>query len=614
MTKFRDSVYFFSSDNMVQYIEGNLSFHTEDIMKRYLALLAALLLSLLLLASCGETEMPPATDITTAAPETEAPPADIEIIRDGTAYYTIVRPEKADQPTIDAVVLLTSQLEELTGASLELTTDWIKPGTEYDSSSLEILIGQTGYSESADAMEDLSYGEYTIKRNGNKLVINAWDTANLTQAVSMLVSQLAEIGEGKLTLPGDICYTQTGNKIIDQLPIYADGPTPVIYPTGSDNYLLLIDETTLEAYEAYCDELKKAGYTLYTEKTVGDNRFATYINDGYTVNAGFYGYYQDSRIIIEPRGALPPLESADSSHAVQPSFTSIGLEYYYKDPDKPLQNGQSFIWQLPDGSFLIVDGGVNRNYDSKTLYEFMREHAPDPNHIVVSAWILTHAHGDHHGGFISFCSTYYINRVTIKHVIANYPSDRTYAENGSSPENTKKVMEWAERHSENGFIKAHVGQTFNFGGAVVEILYTSESYLPEIIDNFNTTSLIFAVDIAGQRFLITGDATNAGCAITANMFGDYLKSDFVQITHHGAGIREDGSSARGVMDLYSFAESPVVLWPSGQRAYNAYYGDTYNAHALNMASTKEIFVAGSRIITLPLPYTIGTSGQESILK
>ena len=40
----------------------------------------------------------------------------------------------------------------------------------------------------------------------------------------------------------------------------------------------------------------------------------------------------------------------------------------------------------------------------------------------------------------------------------------------------------------------------------------------------------------------------------------------------------------------------------------------YSAHLVNLESTKEIFVAGSRVIRLMLPYTVGTSGYESILK
>lgn len=582
-------------------------------MKRYLALLAALLLSLLLLASCGEAEIPPAADVTTAAPETEAPPVDIEIIRDGTAYYTIVRPDKTNQATLEAAILLHGQLEKLTGVFPGLTTDWIKPGTEYDSSTLEILIGHTGYPESAQALEGLGYGEYVVKQVGNKLVINAWDTHSLSHAVTIFLNELVEIDEGKCILPGGTDFVRTENFITDKLPLYPDEDMPLLYPTGSDNYLLRIDTTTLNAYTEYCRILESAGFTLYTENSAASNEFDTYINDDYVINAGFYDYYKEARIIIEPRITLPTLKPDATVEAVPPSFTTIGLEHYYKDPDKPLQNGQSFIWQLPDGSFLIVDGGVNRNYDSKTLYNFMQEHAPDKNNITVAAWIITHAHEDHHGAFYNFCNSGYANRINIEQVIANFPSDQSYVDSGYDITGTRdKLLNMAAKNSKNGVIKAHVGHVYYLGGAVVEMLYTYESHLPGDIEAFNTSSLVFTVDIAGQRFLVTGDATNQACTITANMYGDYLKSDFVQIAHHGAGVGSNTSV--GVRDLYTHAAAPIILWPSGQRAYDAYYKEARNAHALNLPTTKEIFISGSRVTTLLLPYTVGTSGQESILK
>lgn len=582
-------------------------------MKLYSTLLAALLLSLLLLASCGETAIPPAADITTAAPETEAPPTDMELIRDGTALYPIVRPDKADQTTIDAAVLLHSRLRELTGVLPELTTDWIKPGTEYDSSTPEILVGHTGHPESAAALADIGYGDYVIKQVGNKLIINAWDTHSLDQAVTIFLNELVEVDQGKCVLPGGTDFVRTENSITNNLPPYPDEDMPLLYPTGSDNHLLRIETTTLQAYNDYCRTLESMGYTLYTENTAATNEFDTYINDDYVINAGFYDYYDEARIIIEPRTTLPVLKPDTTAQTVQPTFTTIGLEYYYNDPDKPLQNGQSFIWQLPDGSFLIVDGGVNRNYDSKTLYNFMLEHAPDKKNITVAAWIITHAHEDHHGAFYNFCNSGYANRVTINQVIANFPSDQSYVDSGYDVTGTReKLLNLARKNSKNGLIKAHVGHVYHLGGAVVEMLYTYESHLPGDIEAFNTSSLVFTVDIAGQRFLVTGDATNQACTITANMFGDYLKSDFVQIAHHGAGV--GATTSTGVQNVYTHAASPVVLWPSGQIAYDAYYRETRNAHALNLPSTKEIIVSGARIITLSLPYTPGTSGYDTILK
>jgi len=133
-----------------------------------------------------------------------------------------------------------------------------------------------------------------------------------------------------------------------------------------------------------------------------------------------------------------------------------------------------------------------------------------------------------------------------------------------------------------------------------------------VLDYFNTSSLVFSVELGGQRFLVTGDASNAALKITTQMYGDYLKSDFVQVAHHGGSTGSTGTEA--VSKTYTLAASPVVLWPTGLEYYPKRLSSPQNATIHELASTKEIFVAGSREVRFTLPYTVGTSGLESILK
>ena len=102
--------------------------------------------------------------------------------------------------------------------------------------------------------------------------------------------------------------------------------------------------------------------------------------------------------------------------------------------------------------------------------------------------------------------------------------------------------------------------------------------------------------------------------LAIKMYGDTLKADFVQVAHHGAGT--GSTSSGGVMDVYTKSASPVVLWPVGvgEAGYAKQIKIKRNIYLTELETTKEIFVAGYRIVRLPLPYTIGTSGCESILK
>lgn len=129
---------------------------------------------------------------------------------------------------------------------------------------------------------------------------------------------------------------------------------------------------------------------------------------------------------------------------------------------------------------------------------------------------------------------------------------------------------------------------------------------------FNTSSVVFTLNIAGQQFLILGDASNDALTIVSSMYGDYLKSDFIQTAHHGY---TTGSSAySGVTKTYTLTAAPVVLWPVGAKDYAGMSSRAYDAHLQNLETTKEIIVAGARDVSFKLPYTYGSSGATTILK
>ena len=154
----------------------------------------------------------------------------------------------------------------------------------------------------------------------------------------------------------------------------------------------------------------------------------------------------------------------------------------------------------------------------------------------------------------------------------------------------------------------HVGQVYYFADAKLEVLYTIESYGPTMCNAFNTTSLIIKATISGTTFMITGDATGAGMQIAANMFGDYLKSDIVQVSHHGYTTWGNDS---GTISAYVKMAPATLLWPQGGHGYPNYTSKTYNMALTETKSNpnyKETYVAGweGDKTVIPLPYTVGS--------
>ncbi len=582
-------------------------------MKRISALLLLLLALTLVFTACNEST-PPANDTTaapttTAAPETEPPVTDLEIIKDGVANYTVVRSENATQSTIDAATLTRELIGRETGVHPNISTDWVKRGTELNHESLEILIGPTDYSESSEALVGIPYGDYIVTRVGNKLVVNAWSADGLSAAVSKLGEELIRTGEtNSFTLPADIKITGTSVEIVNNLPMYEGGELNCIYDAGNSNQLIVIEETTLDQYKAYRKALEGAGFALYDENEIVGNAFATYTNDNYTVTVGYYAYQESTRIIIEPKTNLFPRE-ADNKYedkGITPTFTMLGLQ-------ASGNNGMSFVYQLCDGSYVIFDGGFNNDRDASFLFKHLRDNAPDKNNIVIAAWFITHPHGDHHGCYTKF-SANYASQVTLEYLVGNFPSDAARLEGGLGTEGSggSSILTNLKRFKDAKFIRAHAGQKLYLRNATFEILYTLESYAPNVLDYLNTCSIITRVTLAGQTFNITGDASNYGCDITQRMYGDYLKADFVQMCHHGYGT---GTSAyKGVTTLYDYSAAPVVMWPVADVEISGMLNRAYDAHLYNLATTKEVFIAGKRDVTLKLPYTVGTSGLESVIK
>ena len=501
-------------------------------------------------------------------------------------------------------------IKQYTGASAEMSTDWIGKGQELDHTTREILIGSTAYHESTDALKGIPYGDFVITAQGNKLVINAWSAAGLSRAVTKLTEKmLLEATEGNFVLPGDFHMTGTVMKAVNAIPVYEDrGPNSITTLLEGD-LMLIFEETTADSYTKYCKSLLDMGYTLHADNAVQNNIFGTYVNDETVINIGYYNFGKEIRLILEKRSVLPKTAEENTYEVkVTPKFAFFGL-----GSNSEYAGGQSMIWQLSDGSFIIVDGGYQEADHARKLYMFMRENAPDPDNIVIAAWIITHPHGDHFGGLVQF-SGVYAKKVTVEMFIGNFPTAAVRKEGGITDGwSGEKLMDHIKTNFPNTpFLTARVGQKIPLRDAEIEIFYTFDSFAPQLMTWYNTSSLVFAVNIAGQRFLVLGDASHSGCSLAYYTFGDYLKSDYVQIAHHGAGV--GAYTTFGVTSVYSAAAAPVVLWPAADYTFEEYRANEHNAHALNLPSTREIVVAGNRTFCVELPYTVGTSGQETILK
>ena len=107
----------------------------------------------------------------------------------------------------------------------------------------------------------------------------------------------------------------------------------------------------------------------------------------------------------------------------------------------------------------------------------------------------------------------------------------------------------------------HTGQILHLAGCDIEFLYTPEDARPYAMPTANHTCGIWRFNFDnGKSLMITGDAqqTYSGTAADyedqmAAAFGSYLKSDMLQVVHHG--------SNGGSYKFYSAVDPDICFWP-----------------------------------------------------
>ena len=602
-------------------------------MQKHIRLLALLLTLSMLCASaigCGNTTEPvdttAAVDTTTEATTvaTEPAPATLDIVVDGKAQYTIIRDE--DLPgsavEIDQCLSIISRIKTLTGATINLGTDWVKKGAQLNSETFEILVGFTDYPETAQVISTLKYGEYAVRAVGNKIVIFGFDSSSLNKAVitfnSLLNKGVSEDGKSISLAAADIEAYGVQNNQLAALPVFEGGTFGSYYQAGAGCDEIIIRNVTPEMYNNYLKTLEAAGYKQYTSHQITDNLFATYTNDQYTITAGYYDYETSARLLIEPLAPAVGLKEDNVYTAVTtPQLTLLGQGYTKSNGDV-VANGQSVLIRCADGRFIIVDGGHNTAAISSELRNALitqsSGYAKTTKDITIAAWIVTHAHGDHFGLLVNRYGDF--QDMTVEKILVNFLSEteRTKAINSSDVGKNWSATEGSGYTKLPTAAKAlgaevhqiHVGQVFYVADVTMEVIYTIESFAPQVCNALNTSSTVMKMNIAGTTYMSTGDATGNGMEICADMYGDYIQSDIVQVCHHGASTW--GNDA-GMVKAYQTINAATVLWPRAIASYESSKTATRNAILYKVSNYKEDYVSGAvgDVIILPMPYTIGTA-------
>ncbi len=259
----------------------------------------------------------------------------------------------------------------------------------------------------------------------------------------------------------------------------------------------------------------------------------------------------------------------------EPEPTAVAL--YQLAPEKNSLM-QSYVIKTANGKLIVIDGGIDGEGKDRAPYmpAALRTIAGvgEGEYFEVEAWFLSHAHKDHMYELSKMLrdyskdSNYKINNIYFD--FPEFGSAEYSAQNGDMEisqikENINKYGEVIGAEVKAGstyyddlngaVINAEAvakGLSFDIDGVKVDVLQTWDP--ADGTSNLNDTSLVIRATIGEQSVLFLNDLGSIGGRRLLNTYGEGLKSDIVQMAHHGqAGVNKD---------VYAAIDADVHLWPT----------------------------------------------------
>lgn len=299
------------------------------------------------------------------------------------------------------------------------------------------------------------------------------------------------------------------------------------------------------------------GYVEYDSAELDQNQFATYIKVNEQANLAYYPTLNGGTLktVFTQKGYLPLSEPPAYQKCAIPTVTQLG-----RIGATFGAAGQLYVIQLEDGSFVLIDGGLDCEEDRKELLRFLQAKKPAQHAIPRVTWMFTHAHCDHVRLAIQFLNTC-ADQIELSLVCRNFPifaKENCTVTDNNADHDIKGVALMdqilSEKYPNTPIFEFHSGQRLYLPGCRVDFLNTHEDCYPTKMWTLNQTSSAWKMSFdGGNSFLVLGDCEIDNCDQLAAVYHDALKCNMVQLTHHGLN--------GGTQALYEKLLPEICFWP-----------------------------------------------------
>lgn len=376
--------------------------------------------------------------------------------------------------------------------------------------------------------------------------------------------------------------------------------------TNKNNFKLRIDNTNdIEVLE-YCETLINAGFNKVSENFLSSgsefdyhkNLFFCFAKQDLLIYVFFVANCKTLFITIEKSKIhIPEKFNFSNLDNVVQTITQISIK-----------SGMCYAIQIKDGSYILIDGGVYCEEDEKKLLDFLFANSKHEKPLI-STWFFTHAHVDHVELATKFVENYH-DKIDIKSFAYLFPYCGKRSLSMENPRDINYLVKRLERTIKKRCPNAdvfslHTGQKFVYNGLYIDVIYSADnSFLyPQV--SVNGFSAAFRINSdSGKIVTLLGDCMCEACRNLLNIYGDFLKSDILQVAHHGL--------IGGDKKLYQTIDPDICLWPTTYERFTGKYfshrfqwclgegGCDYNAFIRDDSVKKRVHYSHGEIVTLEI--------------
>jgi len=372
--------------------------------------------------------------------------------------------------------------------------------------------------------------------------------------------------------------------------------------------VVLIPNAAPGAFSDYCTLLEKKGFIRRELVQEEHRRFAAYEKKGLGIFINDFQKTGQLQLVAEEKTNYFSYTDRVGVPCVTPRLTQVFLSDY----------GLSDVVRLSDGRLIIIDGANVYEKDVDNLFARLKKDSPAEKP-VIAAWIFTHPHSDHYFCFFPFMEKYG-DQVEIQKFFFNFPEGDDLEHYPKLEKDGKSYAKWSGEEAITGgeilerFRKKveklgvpvytpHTGQSYVIGDSRLQFYGTMDDTIHRS-QNINATSLMFTMELAGQRIFFGGDGSFSDAAL-AERYGSELKCDILQVPHHGFGCGTEAGQIAG----YRYIDPAVCLLPVEKPL--AYRSFTTYREGTNFLFTRmglQEMITGEKEQTLALPYSPDPAG------